>query len=66
MKEMEHINNLLREENEFLRTENIKMKNENKAEKTNCLTKMEDLNFKIKQLQQTLTETNRKSAEKTK
>ena len=63
---IEGINTLLREENQKLREENAIIKNSNKVNKANNTNKINELETQEKNLQKSLTEANRKNAEKTK
>ena len=63
---IEGINTLLREENQKLREENAIIKNSNKVNKANNTNQINELETQEKNLQKSLTEANRKNAEKTK
>ena len=57
---------MLPEENQKLREENTIIKNSNKINKANDTNKINELETQEKNLQKSLTEANRKNAEKTK
>ena len=63
---IEGINTLLREEKQKLKEENAIIKNSNKVNKENNINKINELETQVKHLQKSLTEANRKNAEKNK
>ena len=60
---IETINNLLREKNQYLEGENIQNKNNLKVEKSSNISRVKDLETKIKNMQTELSEGNRKLTE---
>ena len=66
LNKIEDINTLLREENKKLREENTIIKNSNKVDKASKTNKINELETQVKNLQKSLTEANRKNAEKIK
>ena len=66
MIKIEGINTLLPENNQKLREENTIIKNWNEVNKASSTNKINELETELKNLQKSLTEANRKSAEKNK